>query len=75
MSDFENWLDGRPTCEVCKEKLWGGSHYHCSCGSTDVTGMYGHHGTLCKVATQREGVLTYLEFHHCGPDGDCELAR
>lgn len=57
------------TCEICDQQLTGGSHYHCSCGSTDVTGAYGHHGRFCKVA----GGLV-KEFHHCGPGG-CELAK
>lgn len=57
-----------PVCGTCGERLYGGSHYHCHCGSPDVTSMYGHHTTFCKVTGAQES------FHHCGP-GDCELHR
>lgn len=55
------------TCDVCGETVTG-SHYHCPCGTTDVTSMMGHHRTSCSVTGRNE------RFHHCGPDGDCELA-
>ena len=53
------------TCEHCGQR-YGGSHYHCACGSLDVTSMYGHHTSFCK----RTGKTVAM--HHCGPD-DCEL--
>lgn len=58
-------LPGWKTCDHCGQP-YGGSHYHCSCGTTDVTGMYGHHTSFCKVTGKREA------FHHCGPNGDCD---
>lgn len=54
------------TCEVCGQTITG-SHYHCSCGTTDVTGMYGHHTGSCRITKATR------DFHHCGPNNDCEL--
>ena len=62
------------TCETCGQTVTG-SHYHCPCGTTDTTSMYGHHSTVCKVATKAAGKWVHREFHHCGPDGDCELGE
>jgi len=57
-----------PTCERCGA-IYAGSHYHCgACDSLDVTGMYGHHTAWCKRTGKHE------EFHHCGPNGACDLA-
>lgn len=66
------WPADFGTCDVCGQSITG-SHYHCPCGSTDVTGMYGHHSTVCKVDTKDAGKIVHREFHHCGPDGDCGL--
>ena len=60
------------TCDVCGQTITG-SHYHCSCGTTDTTSMYGHHGSACKVESARRGKIAFRDFHHCGPNGDCEL--
>ena len=55
-------------CNVCGQMITG-SHYHCSCGTTDTTGMMGHHRSIHVV----NGEIVKTEFHHCGPNGNCEL--
>lgn len=57
-----------PCCEEIRQGgPQMGSHYHCGrCLGPEITGMYGHHTTYCKITkTQRE-------FHGCCPNA-CEL--
>lgn len=67
MSRLANPLADFDTCKVCGEIITG-SHYHCACGTADVTSMLGHYVGLCRVT----GKL-HEQNHHCGPNGDCEL--
>lgn len=55
------------TCATCGQEITG-SHYHCSCGTPDTTGQYGHHTRFCRVSGR-----WVEEFHHCGPGSDCNL--
>lgn len=61
-----------PICDRCGINLkYTGSHYHCSCGSDDVTSMMGHHASGHLV----NGKWVKTEFHHCAKriGGTCEL--
>ncbi len=68
------------TCDICGESV-SGSHYHCACGAKDVTSSYGHHhgGSCSYTAPIKPGEPWRLDknisFHHCGPDGDCDLLK
>jgi hypothetical protein len=56
-------------CDKCGQEV-SGSHYHCSCGSLDVTGAYGHHKAYHLI----NGKMVSTDFHHCDwKNGNCEL--